>query len=214
MAFGGDRSLKLREGLSLGVPHNEEQLLRVLTEIGVDIESISEDEIRVLCPFHGNSDTSAMSVSNPEGLFYCFNPSCDETGNLLVMVREVKQCGYLQAVQIIDGANKSDSFMVSLTTKRQKPPLVVPPETVARWHEDFLSNREAVEYIHSRGINDESIEHFKLGYSAPQNLLVTPMYDTEGVCVGGIGRGIREKVFKNIPGTRTTESLFNINNFE
>lgn len=212
MALGRSRDFQLREGVSFGIPRDESQLLTVLETIGVDIESVTDDEVRVLCPFHGNSDTSAMSVSIPEGMFYCFNPMCDERGNLVDLVIGVKRCDFFTAVRLIDGAHKGGSFQVTLKHKKERTSLVIPEEDVERLHASLLDNPEAVEYLHSRGINDDSIEHFRLGYSSGQGLLVTPVFNVDNVCVGGIGRGVKEKVFKNIPGTKTSHSLFNIQN--
>lgn len=180
--------------------------------IGVEVEAVTDDEVRVLCPFHGNSDTSAMSVSTPEGMFHCFNPTCDESGTLLDLVIGIKRCDFFTAIRLIDGAHTGDSFQVTLKDKKEKPSLVIPEEQVQRMHDDLLNSPEPVAYLHSRGITDESTEHFKLGYSVNQGLLVTPMFDSDGGCVGGIGRGVRDKVFKNIPGTKTSHSLFNIQN--
>lgn len=212
MSFGRNRNDKLGEGLYLGVPRDEAQLLTVLDTIGIDIESINDDEVRVLCPFHGNSNTSAMSVSIPEGRFMCFNPMCDEAGGLIDLVIRIKHCSYFEAVRIIDGFHKGDSFKVSLLEKKKKETLSIPQEKVEQWHQSLLETPEALDYIHSRQITDESIDYFKLGYSPQANLLVTPVFDIDGNCVGGVGRGVREKVFKNIPGTQTSHSLFNIHN--
>ena len=212
MAFGGDRGHELRESVSLGIPRNEEQLLTILEMIGVEIESYDEEIVRVLCPFHGNHNTSAMAVSNPEGLFFCHNPMCGESGNLLDLVRGVKRCDFFTAVRLIDNANSGGSLSVTLKSKSEKPSLVVPEEMVERWHNDLLHDSTAMDYLHGRGFSDETIKEFQLGYSRPQGMLITPLRDAEGSCVGGIGRSVVGKVFKNIPGTKTSKTLFNINN--
>lgn len=214
MAFGRGRGGKLGEGVSLGIPRDENQLLTVLERLGIDVEDVSEGEVRVLCPFHGNSHSSAMSVSIPTGMYNCFNPMCSESGTLLDMVVSLKRCDYFTAVRFIDEANSGDSFQVSLISKKKDEDLlVIDPEDVARWHYDLVHTPEAVDYLHKRGITDESINKFNLGYSTIKNFLITPVYDAEGAtCIGGIGRGLNVKDFKNIPGTKTSRSLFNIHN--
>lgn len=212
MSLGRAGNLELGKSVHLGVPRNEEQLLTVLDSIGIKIESIHDDEIRVLCPFHGNSDTSAMSVSVPDGKFMCFNPMCDESGGLLDMVISLKRCNYFDAIRLIDNAHSGDSFKVSLRDKSKKEPLIIPDEKVSEWHSALLNSKEPIEYLHGRGIYDEAIEHFKIGYSPKAHLLVTPVFNESGQCVGGVGRGVEEKIFKNIPGTQTSKSLFNIHN--
>lgn len=178
----------------------------------MDIEAVTDDEVRVLCPFHGNSDTSAMSMSIPDGMFYCFNPMCDEHGSLMEFVMKVKRCNFFSAVRLIDSAHTGSSFQVDIKKRKEKPQLTIPDEEVQRLHQNLLDSQEPIDYLHSRHITDDSIEYFRLGYSTGQNLLVTPVFNAEGECVGGIGRGVKEKVFKNIPGTKTSHSLFNIQN--
>lgn len=153
-----------------------------------------------------------MAVSVPEGLFMCFNPSCDRSGNLVEMVMWLKKCNYLEAARFINDADSGDSLKVTLREKKRKESISVPPEKVEEWHSALLDNDEALSYLAGRGIEREAIEHFKLGYSKPNNMIVTPMFDEHGECIGGVGRGIDKKVFKNIPGTKTAQSLFNIHN--
>lgn len=142
----------------------------------------------------------------------CFNPMCDESGGMVDMVMGLKRCNYFEAIRIIDSAHAGDSFKVSLRDKKRHEPLVIEAEKVEEWHSNLLSHQEPLDYILGRHITMESIEYFKLGYSVKANLLVTPVFSEQGICVGGIGRGVREKVFKNIPGTQTSKSLFNIQN--
>lgn len=206
------RSVKFGQGLSLGIPRDENQLLTVLERLGVEIESIADDEIRLLCPFHGNSDTSAMAMSNPQGIFFCHNPMCGETGTLVDMVQKLRRVNYFEAARMIDDAHLGDSFQVSLPKRKKKEPVVIPPEVYERWQRELRDHPKALDYLHSRGITDDSIEHFKLGYSFQKDLLITPVFDEQEVCIGGVGRGVEEKVFKNTPGTTSSLSLFNIQN--
>ena len=212
MELRGRGGIERGKGLSLGIPRDENQLITVLELLGVEVESVADDEIRLLCPFHGNTDTSAMAMSNPEGVFFCHNPMCGETGTLVDMVQKLRRVGYFEAARIIDNAHVGDSFQVSIVKRKKKEPLVIPPETYGRWHKDLLANDHALDYLRGRGITDESIEHFMLGYSVQQNLIITPVFDEEGKCIGGVGRGVDAKVFKNTPGTTSSLSLFNIQN--
>ena len=153
-----------------------------------------------------------MSISNPEGIFYCFNPMCDESGTLIDLVLLIKECSYLEAVKLIQGSDNGDTFQVPLTHKERREALVLPDSAVENWQEELANTPKAKDYLLSRGITEESIEFFRLGYSTKQNLILTPLFDVDGVCVGGIGRGIDQKIFKNIPGTQTSNGLYNINN--
>jgi DNA primase len=81
-------------------------------------------------------------------------------------------------------------------------------ETLDRLHAGM--SKEAVEYLASRGINKESIDHFSLGYSASMNMVITPVHSPDGTPIGLVGRSIEGKEFKNSTNLPKSKTLFNI----
>jgi len=65
-------------------------------------------------------------------------------------------------------------------------------------------------YFTGRGINRESIDHFKLGYSKNQDMVIVPVHSPDGVPVGLVGRSIEGKSFKNSTGLPRNKTMFNI----
>jgi DNA primase len=65
-------------------------------------------------------------------------------------------------------------------------------------------------YLNGRGISDESIDHFKLGYSASQDMVIVPVHSPDGIPVGLVGRSIEGKSFKNSTGLPRNKTMFNI----
>lgn len=81
-------------------------------------------------------------------------------------------------------------------------------ETLDRLHDQI--NDRAREYLNGRGITNESIDHFKLGYSASQDMVIVPVHSPEGIPVGLVGRSIEGKSFKNSTGLPRNKTMFNI----
>jgi len=54
-----------------------------------------------------------------------------------------------------------------------------------------------LEYMRNRGFDDETLMYFGVGYSDKQDMIMTPMHDPNGMCVGFIGRSVSGKEFKN-----------------
>ncbi len=81
-------------------------------------------------------------------------------------------------------------------------------ETLDRLHAGM--SKEAIDYLASRGINQESINHFGLGYSASMNMVITPVHSPDGMPIGLVGRSIEGKAFKNSTNLPKSKTLFNI----
>ena len=50
------------------------------------------------CPFH-NEKTPSFSVSEEEGLFYCFG--CKESGDVISFVQKIESCDFSDAIKIL-----------------------------------------------------------------------------------------------------------------
>jgi DNA primase len=83
-------------------------------------------------------------------------------------------------------------------------------ETLERLHADLATNKGALDYLESRGINKESMKHFALGYSSSMNMVVTPVHSPDGISIGIVGRSIEGKSFKNSTNLPKSKTLFNI----
>ena len=81
-------------------------------------------------------------------------------------------------------------------------------ETLDRLHAGM--SKEATDYLASREINQESINHFGLGYSASMNMVITPVHSPDGTPIGLVGRSIEGKSFKNSTNLPKSKTLFNI----
>jgi DNA primase len=83
-------------------------------------------------------------------------------------------------------------------------------ETINRLHTDLGSSQNAKDYLISRGINEESMNHFFLGYSNSMGMVVTPVHSPDGTPIGIVGRSIEGKSFKNSTNLPKSKTLFNV----
>jgi DNA primase len=184
----------------------------VLKSIGLSIVGETGNDFLCYCPFHSNRHTSSFSVSREKGAFICFNPSCGEAGTLQELVKRVMNKNEYEAMRFISSkeAEALENFDELLSEAMEEKPVFeeFSQETLDRLHSGM--SKEAVDYLASRGINQESINHFCLGYSASMNMVITPVHSPDGTPIGLVGRSIEGKSFKNSTNLPKSKTLFNI----
>lgn len=167
------------------------------------------------CPIHGNKATPSFSVSKTSGTYICFNAACNETGNLVDLVKQVGNKDEFQARRLIIKCQSSGdkNYADQLSSLFNKAPEFVefPQKTLDRMYEDFWQNEAAQQYMHERGFTDETLRHFKIGYSAKKNIITVPMHSPKGIPVGVIGRTfVGDKRFENSKKLPTSKTLWNM----
>lgn len=166
------------------------------------------------CPFHSNRHTASCCINKSTGAWLCFNPSCGESGTLIELVRRVLHKNDFEAMRFISAQetevlNNFDDIMSNLF--EEKPEFEeFSQETLDKLYKEIQSSNQAIAYLNSRGINQESIEYFKLGYSSNMNMVVTPVHSPDGLPIGLVGRSIEGKSFKNSTNLAKSKTLFNI----
>jgi DNA primase len=202
-------------GVATGTTHSydEETIENVINALGLDVEEASYNDWLILCPFHANTRDPSMTVSKEKGVFYCLNPSCNESGTLLDLVAHVESVNGLRALRFIEkhssGGRENLTKAISKTLQQSAMPTFSESIIESR-HIDLLNDERALDYMHGRGFTDETIKHFKFGYSAKQDMIMTPMHDLKGNPIGVIGRTLEGKRFKNSTGLPVRQTLFNV----
>ena len=186
----------------------------IIKSIGLEIVGETNNDFLCYCPFHSNRHTSSFSVSREKGAFICFNPSCGEAGTLQELVRRVTHKNEFEVLRLIASMETEalENFDELLSeTMEDKPDFEqFPEETLDRLHADLAGNKNARDYLESRGIDKESMKHFSLGYSPAMNMVVTPVHSPDGMCIGIVGRSIEGKSFKNSTNLPKSKTLFNV----
>ena len=80
----------------------EDQVRQIVESLGLEVQSETDTNLLVFCPFHSNTHSAALSVSKESGVFYCFGAGCNEKGNIITLIRRVSKCSYFAALRLID----------------------------------------------------------------------------------------------------------------
>lgn len=128
-----------------------------------------------LCPFHDDKTPSFM-VSPTKGICHCF--ACGKGGNAINFLMEHEQISYPDALRWL--ANKYNIEIqereLSAEEKQQatdRESMFVVNEWAKKYFQDILKNNAdgqaiGLQYFRSRGIRDDIIEKFQLGYALPR----------------------------------------------
>jgi DNA primase len=166
------------------------------------------------CPFHSNTHSASCCISINSGAWLCYNPSCGEAGALIELIKRVSHKNDFEALRFISNkAQESlDNFDELLSdAMNDKPDFEeFSQDTLDRLHADLAGSNQATKYLLSRGINEDSIKDFWLGYSNSMNMVVTPVHSPDGKPIGIVGRSIEGKSFKNSTNLPKSKTLFNI----
>lgn len=115
-----------------------------------------------VCPFHDDSHPS-MSVSSKLGIFHCF--SCKAGGNAIKFIQDYEKISFPEAVEKLAGMyNFALQYTGAKVQERSEEKKVL--EILNAYYQSCLyQNPAAVKYLHDRGLNDQSIRKFGLGYA-------------------------------------------------
>jgi DNA primase len=186
----------------------------VIKEIGLRIISESNSNLVIYCPFHNNTHSPSFYISEENGAWLCFNPSCGETGNIIQLVKRIANKNDFEAIRLITSKESQvlDNFDEALNEMFEDKPdfIEFDQSKLDDLSLELTLNKSARDYFESRGINQESMNHFKLGYSESQGMVIVPVHSPDGTPVGLVGRSISEKKFKNSTNLPKNKTLFNI----
>ena len=186
----------------------------IIKGLGLDVVGETSNDYLCYCPFHSNRHTSSFSVSREKGAFICFNPSCGEAGTLIELVKRVLEKNDFEAMRFISAKETEslDNFDELLADAMEDKPMFqeFSTETLEKLHADLISTKEGSDYFKSRGILEEAMEHFDLGYSKNMGMVTVPVHSPAGMPIGIVGRSIEGKSFKNSTNLPKSKTLFNV----
>jgi DNA primase len=186
----------------------------ILKSIGLDIVGETSNDFLCYCPFHSNRHTSSFSVSREKGAFICFNPSCGEAGTLLELVKRVMHKNDFESMRFISAKETEslENFDELLAETMEDKPVFekFSEEILKKLYTDLVSTTVGKEYFYSRGINQQSIIDFDLGYSQNMGMVTVPVHSPDGMPIGIVGRSIEGKSFKNSTNLPKSKTMFNV----
>ncbi len=156
-----------------------EDVLRTIKE-AANIRQVVEEYVALkktgrnwvgLCPFHPDKDPS-FSINEDRQIYYCFG--CGEGGDVFKFLMKIQGMSFTEAVKHL--ANRygitipERPLSPSRQKRQQKRQLLLELNELAAdfFHHNLLQSRhgqKALNYLSSRGISEEIIRQFKLGWA-------------------------------------------------
>ncbi|VBB69602.1 DNA primase [invertebrate metagenome] len=145
-----------------------------------------------LCPFH-NEKTPSFTVNEAKGFFHCFG--CGAHGDLIGFVMQAEGLSFLDAVQRL---SQAVGLKVTKHNPNRNQQLLDVMEMATAFYEQQLrlsTGRIGLDYLHGRGLDDELILSFRLGFAPSGN-----------ACGAALRRaGINEKLLTEVGLVRQSE---------
>ena len=125
-----------------------------------------------LCPFH-NEKTGSFTVSPSKGIYKCFG--CSKAGGPVQFLMEIEQCSYVEAIKTLAQMYHITIEERELTPEEQqkqddRESMFVVNDFANKWFQEQLTQTPegtsiALSYLRQRGLRDDIIKHFQIGYS-------------------------------------------------
>jgi len=119
--------------------------------------------LKGLCPFHSEKTPSFM-VSPEKGIAYCFG--CHQGGDIFKFVQLIENVSFGEAVKIL--AQKTNvtlpQKLPELNNKRLRT-IEINQWSVQFFQEELEKNPDKKDYFLKRGLSEETIKKFKLGFA-------------------------------------------------
>ncbi len=125
-----------------------------------------------LCPFH-HEKTGSFTVSPSKGIYKCFG--CGKAGNAVGFVMEIEQCTYVEALK-----NLAQIYHITIEEREltqeekqrqdDRESMFVVNDFSNKWfqsqlHDTVEGTAVGMAYLRQRGIREDIIKKFQLGYS-------------------------------------------------
>lgn len=125
-----------------------------------------------LCPFH-HEKTGSFTVSPSKGIYKCFG--CGKAGNAVGFIMEIEQCSYIEAIKQLAQRYHITIEERELTQEEKqrqddRESMFVVNDFSNKWFQSQLHDTQegitvGMAYLRQRGIREDIIRKFQLGYS-------------------------------------------------
>lgn len=143
------------------------------------------------CPFHSER-TPSFVVSPSRGTYHCFG--CSTGGDLFSFVQEMEGLDFKGALKVL-----AEKAGVKLSYERagdrdERDEILAIMECATQFFEDqFITNNSAKEYLHERGLTDETIKSFRIGWAPNDwrkltNHLIAKSHSEVNIEKAGLGK--------------------------
>lgn len=123
------------------------------------------------CPFHGEK-TPSFAVNPAKNMFYCFG--CHEGGDIFKFIMKIESCDFMEALKLLAGrygipVPERQKTAVEIRREKHRERIYETNATASRFYQACLLKtaygKGALAYLNGRGINQEIINSFSVGYA-------------------------------------------------
>ena len=118
---------------------------------------------KALCPFHSEK-TPSFHISPSRNSYYCFG--CGEKGDIFSFVQKFEGLDFKGALRLLGERAGIPVVFERGESRGEREKLYALLETAALFFERNLTE-ESASYLKGRGLSDESIRLWRIGYAAP-----------------------------------------------
>src|SRR3989338_8784702 len=126
----------------------------------------SGQNFKARCPFH-NEKTPSFVISPERQVWHCFG--CSKGGDIFSFIKEIEGVEFPKALELL--ASRAGVILKKedphLLTERRRYFFLL-EEAVKFYEAELLKRRDVLDYLKERGLKEETIKSFRLGY-APQS---------------------------------------------
>ena len=123
---------------------------------------------KALCPFHNEKGASFM-VNEEKQFYHCFG--CGKSGDMFSFVMDIESLEFREALKLL--AEKAgvqlEAYVPKAGEKKDRTLEIL--ELATKFYETQLwkgmGKERIMRYLHERGISDDSVRSFRLGYAPP-----------------------------------------------
>ena len=137
------------------------------------LQNAGQMRYKGLCPFH-NEKTPSFVVNDDTSSYYCFG--CGEGGDIISLLEKLENNNFVEAVQYLANYAGIDLPKENVRTREEELQESEDLKIISAFNDFFIKelkkNEEASNYLHERGIKNEIIKKFNIGYAAAKDKIL------------------------------------------
>src|SRR3989338_5989612 len=154
--------MKISSGISSPVQQIKDRLsIEEVVSSYVKLEKAGAN-FKAKCPFH-NEKTPSFFVSPDRGSYYCFG--CAAKGDIFTFIEEFEGLDFKGALKVL--AEKAGISLSGYSKEKEgeKEKLYrVMEESTKFFEKNLTENKEVLDYLRKRGLEDKTIKDFRVGF--------------------------------------------------
>jgi Toprim-like len=167
----------------------------------------SDKEAIVHCPFHDDGAGKPhcyINIRERAGTWHCFASSCEARGNFVEFLVGATGWNQYKVLTFSRNLKRGSELNEELLEKLQVQP------TEEESNDPLTQYAYRHEYLHERGLGEEVLRRFQVGYDRAKNAIVFPWFDKHGNLVAIKKRRIIDKFFDYNAGADLRHTLYGL----